>query len=51
MSNEKNIKSNQFPKEEKKIRYKHDFKVKDGCLYFNFLVILNILLVLNFSIG
>jgi hypothetical protein len=28
--------SNQFPKEEKKSRYKHDFKVKEGCLSFSF---------------
>jgi hypothetical protein len=28
--------SNQFPKKEKKSRYKHDFKVKEGCLSFSF---------------
>jgi len=28
--------SNQFPKEEKKIRYKHDFKIKNGYVYFRY---------------
>ena len=36
MSNEKNIKSNQFPIIQKKVRCKHDFKIKNGYVYFNY---------------